>query len=148
MCNIHKKTSLKRVVVYKIVIKQVNDYYAFFSGYRITTGSVKSNFYKEPAIPTNSESHIGRFALYSPEDHGLYNPLMIGRTSGFKMKKALSRFYFEERPRHKGHLKVLRMTLAGTIYKGDATLISRVIENHEIVYAGSKIVDFKEVKMR
>jgi hypothetical protein len=136
MCNITKKTDKKTVTVYKAVIKDGENYYAFFSGIKIGVGTVK------PQIDADYVKNIYLYRGYFKHD-SIYNENMVGKTSGFAKHKTakllLSECFYTE-------AVILKMVLGGEIWEGNAEHIACEINPSEVVYAGTEILSFEEVK--
>lgn len=69
---------------------------------------------------------------------------MVGRVSGFRHRRDVNEFYKEQK-RFEAGVVLLKMTLGGVILKGDGSNIASNIPTDAITYAGTEIIDFKEV---
>jgi hypothetical protein len=141
MCTISEKTDLKMVTVYKVAIKWEGNYYSLFSGYLIKKGKVL----KEWKAPTSEGAFPIYFISYL-KGAALYNPNMIGRVSGFATRESVEEYYQSEQRFGSECIVLLEIKLGGSIMKGDASCISLLIEPLSVTYAGTKIIDFKEVQ--
>jgi len=134
MCNIHTKTDLKTITVYKAVVKIDEDYYSCFAGTKIELGKVKRQTFKRvhKALYYSNLFSIGGL---------FYNKHMVGKCSGFQLPddaKILKIFTDGK--------TILKIVLGGTIWLGDASNIYFEIPDDHIVYAGSEIISFEEFK--
>lgn len=139
MCDINKKTKLKTVTVYKLCHKIGNKYYAYFSGMEISTGNVVN-------FKNTCDSHF--LNRINKENSPIYNENMIGRTSGFKLKKDVE-YLLEHIKKHNpfncGKV-ILKIKLGGDIMKGSGkNIIMDDYLDSTITYAGTEIVEMQEV---
>lgn len=130
MCDINIKTRKKSVTVYKIVIKQNDDYLSLISKTPIKLGEVP--FYDpELYIVYNTRAN---YDIYSKNDR-FYNKNMVGKVCGFKHLKPIIE-YLKQLNVNK-HL--LKLKLSGDIMQGTAKDFTYLISDDEIVYAGTHI---------
>ena len=145
MCDISTKSKKKTVVVYKIAIKDHNEYYSHLFQMKIKTGKVKN------------------MPIVLPEYHrkgsGFYNDIMADKklTTGFAYLRNAREFYKSLTAYERTYLVIIRLKLSGEIYEGttlgyfgDAKFNKIEIENFTSinvakVYAGSVIDEIKEV---
>jgi len=138
MCDISKKTNLKRKVVYKVVFKREGGYYSCVVGSMIQEGLVllspATKYYKD-FVPT------------------YYNPNMDGRVSGFASKGSAMLLIgidakyniFRDYNVFKDKVVILKITLGGSIMKGTAKGFLLGKDAKRITYAGTEIIDFEEI---
>ena len=141
MCNITKKTDKETVTIYKVVIKYKRRYYSVFSGVKIKIGGVTPQTNRDFKRIDNLTNGGWRYNAFSP----LYNNIMPGKTSGFATLES-AKSLAEDDSRVYSSRIVLKIVLGGEIWEGDALDISHRVPNTAIVYAGSKILSFEEVK--
>lgn len=132
MCDINKKTGIKKITVYKVAIKDGHGgYVSWISKVPIKLGAVKVN-----------DKHDYNITNY------FFNPNMIGRCSGFKRFRFLNnapnwvnrKDFFRENGKC-----ILRIILSGDIMEGTSMSISDSIPEKEIVYAGTYIESIQEI---
>jgi hypothetical protein len=117
------------------VYKYRNQYYSVFTGWRFRKGKVVFDNTRPIGYSWNN---------YSVSDP-LYNPLMVGKTSGFAKFSIAKKLcgdlsYFEDT------LVILRVILGGTILQGTTKNIhTDLIPEDEVTYAGTEVIDFEEV---
>lgn len=139
MCNLHSKTDLKEVTVYKAARKINGEYYSFFARSPVRIGKV---------IPQAKETMCSDILfdryLYKPE-RWCYNLIMTGKCSGFQLKEHAftlvnTRSWLRE---IENEIVVLKITLGGEIWMGNAEHIHMDIPDEDITYAGTEILDFE-----
>jgi hypothetical protein len=139
MCNITKKTNKETIIVYKAVIRVKKRYYACFSGIKIKVGKVK------PQTNRDYNRIENRFLLDGWRYDTLsmfYNKNMVGKTSGFATLKSAESLAYDGY----GSRIVLKIVLGGEIWRGNAVKISSSVPDNAVVYAGTEILSFEEVK--
>jgi len=129
MCDISKKTNLKRKVVYKVVFKRGGVYYSVFAYTSIKKGTV-------PLGLSNGRYIKGVWP---------YNSNMEGRVSGFASKKSAISLVNEYTPHFYQNKTILRMVLGGNIMCGTAKYVLSKNPGKRITYAGTEIIDFEEI---
>jgi hypothetical protein len=136
MCNLTKKTRKKTVTVYKAVLKIGKNYYSCFAGTKIQLGQIKPQTEKDYyRIRSRSES-ANFFEHYNDN----YNENMRGKISGFaKKKNAQLLCGWSDRV-------MLKIILGGEIWTGTARRVSSLIPYDEIIFAGTEVISFKEIK--
>lgn len=137
MCNLTTKTRKKTVVVYKLVYEIDGNYYACLSGVKIELGKVKPQTDEDWHNIKNQPRCIWR--SYTPSS-GFFDKNMIGKTSGFADKRIAEVAYFQLYG-----CRMLKITLGGEIWMGDASGISYHISEDEVIYAGTEILAFELV---
>ena len=136
MCNISKKTKLKKVTVFTAVIKHKEDYYSYFSLKKLKVGKV---------IPLTMEElnkcpvSTGSAKDYLNPNEQFYNENMVGRVSGFATIDPANTLYDTF-----GKV-VLKVVLGGDIMRGTAKNVMERRYNKRVVYAGTEIISMEEV---
>lgn len=154
MCDIKTLCKEKTRIVYKVVYRDIKgNYYAIISGMRINLGLVSKCIKEESVILRISSPSIQpyeRVHKFSPDyvcrhNSPYYNPLMTDRTCGFSSLSSARRWIRTEFSYiTKSALRILKIKLGGSIYKGTS---ARFLEYPIVsVYAGSEILSFKEVE--
>ena len=141
MCDINKKTKLKTVDIYKICWKRGDKYYAYFSGMEISVGNVID------FVSTCDERFLNRINHIYTDIH---NVNMIGRTSGFKLKRDAQYLleYINKRTPLRNHRVLLKIKIGGDIMQGTGKKIIkdvRLDNDSVITYAGTEILEIQEV---
>ena len=147
MCDIKTKTDLKTQVVYKVVMRSIeNDkpaYYSWFAGTPVKKGK---------AVAQTFELHYQMSQLFATrmlkhydisESH--YNSYMIGKVSGFERKE--DAFLLFRELYSKRFACVVAITLGGEIMQGTANRITASVPYHHITFAGTEIKSIKELKI-
>jgi hypothetical protein len=138
MCNLLRKTRKKTATVYKVVFKNKNTYYSYYAGTRIRLGEVKKQDKKDYK---NLYRFGNKVMIYQP---GLliFNEIMIGKCSGFARLRTAKRL-IERRTNES--IRILKIELGGEIWYGNSFSIIRTINSDEAVFAGTEILEFKEI---
>lgn len=144
MCDLKKGSKLETVTVYKVCYKHEYNYYAVFSGLKIGTGLVKYMGFIKKIDGLRFRTSKGY-----REGQALYNPLAVGRTTGFKSKKIAEgmRQLFLGRDDDDANVVVLKMEISDDLVIGTGQKIMSSYEklNTSIVYAGKNVVSFEEI---
>lgn len=138
MCTIHTETDLKTQTVYKTVTKINGKYYGCFSGIKIETGKVKRQTLKR------IHPHLLDVVICFEKGDFYYNSRLVGRCSGFEFYKDAKALCSPNIYGIGTHV-VLRIVLGGSIWLGNAENISLYISDSNPVYAGSEVIEFKEL---
>jgi len=140
MCDINKKTNYTTRIVYKVVHKNGDNYYALYSGLPICIGNVDKRW-RISKLKENIRDNYD-FNSFTP-DTWTYNRNIIGKTTGFADLKAAK---ILKRESNREDKTILKIKLGGEIWKGTSkNILSEYFDNH-IVYAGSEILSFEEIK--
>jgi hypothetical protein len=143
MCDINKKTEYTTRTVYKVVHKFDDNYYALYSGLPITIGKVDAKW-KPSKIQTIDIINACSFNSFSRDSH-FYNSNMIGKTSGFADLKA-AKILKQDTYQCGGIMVILEIKFGGEIWEGSSRGILDDDFDDYIVYAGTEILSFKEIK--
>lgn len=140
MCDINKKTKYTTRIVYKVVHKIDGNYYALYSGLPISIGKVDARWRLSKLKEDIRDNYD--FSNFTT-DTWFYNRNIIGKTSGFAILKAAKILKSES---HREDKKILKIKLGGEIWKGTSkNILSKYFDNY-IVYAGTEILSFEEIK--
>ena len=146
MCDINKKTRIKRATIYKVAVKdKEGNLFSYFAGWPVKLGPV-GEFQKPGRLGDHSFTH---HETCEP----LYNENLIGRTSGFaKLSVAKKLYDYNDYNRSDGGdvssesaLSIVRLTIGGSIMKGSSAMISSSLPDYEVVLAGTEVFSIKEV---
>ena len=140
MCDVNIRTKYTTRIVYKVVHKIADKYYALYSGLPIRIGNVDKRW----RLSKLKESIQDKYDFSSfTSDNWSYNRNIIGKTTGFTDLKAAN---ILKRESHREDKTILKMKLGGEIWKGTSrNILSEHFDNY-IVYAGSEILSFEEIK--
>lgn len=140
MCNVNIKTKYTTRIVYKVVNKIADNYHALYSGLPIRIGKVDARWKLSKLKEDILDNYD--FINFTPVDW-TYNSNIIGKTTGFANLKAAK---ILQKGTHREANTILKIKLGGEIWKGTSkNILSESFDNH-IVYAGSKILSFEEIK--
>ena len=156
MCDLRNdvKINAKTKTVYKICTERDGKYYATLSGLRIAVGKVKDlGFVKERETGEvkssfwSDDKYVSviprwRIRLYTTECE-LYNPLAVGRTTGFATKKMALR---AQESFCTPNLVLLKLKITGDLVSGTGKKISSDERlDRAKVYAGKEILSVEKV---
>jgi len=145
MCHLTTETKLTRKTVYKICHKVNGNYFGMFAGMLIEKGPVL-----DEECWRNKRPDDMHYSSYNTWDY-LFNVLAVGRCSGFSSKRSIKNYFHSESAYYNKTfgvtLAVLKMTLGGSIVKGDARGIAGMVSDKALIYAGTEIIDFEEIKI-
>lgn len=147
MCDINKKTRLKKVTVYKVCRKFNDQYYAIYSRFNVKVGVVKDLLKEQILKETYNLEFIYCYLDLYEAANSFYNSNIINRTTGFKQKCAAIELYKRSKISY-DNLVILKLVLGGDIMQGTGkgTTHSKIVETG-IVYAGTEILEVKEVSI-
>lgn len=139
MCDINKKTGLRRVVGYKVVQEIGGEFYSPFTGYWLRLGRMEREW--TPYLRYNARD-------YWPGAK-LYNENMLGRVTVFKDLEPCWLMVYK-----RIGLRVLEVELGGDIMEGTSKGMDGWFDVHGegesnrvyVTYAGEEIVSMKEIK--
>lgn len=140
MCDVNIRTKYTTRIVYKVVHKIGEKYYALYSGLPIRLGNVDKRWRLSKLKESIRDSYD--FNVFT-SDEWSYNRNIVGKTTGFALLEAAKILKQESSKEDK---TVLKIKLGGEIWKGTGKNILSSYFDKYIVYAGSEILSFEEVK--
>lgn len=144
MCDINKKTKLKKITVYKLAYKnRIKDY-----KYVSWLARIPIRLGKVPIYPIENVFYDGEPFDFSTINYTNINSNMVGRSSGFKRLSAIKVAIRELMEDFTYTTVILKVVLSGDIMEGTADRISNLIDFSEITYAGTFIESVEEIDIR
>jgi hypothetical protein len=140
MCDISIKTRMKSVTVFKAAVEHEGEFYSLYSAKKLSVGPVKPLTVAEIKHGVTIDLYCGNQYLPSAIWQWHYNEHMVGKVSGFKLKRdAVTLAGSSSRK------VVLKIVLGGEIMKGTANAISFDIPYENTTYAGTVIKSIQKI---